>query len=178
MSTTASQETQPPKLVRTETGGIQPDSLADLIEWFLNFDERTARMRHPMTEELFQWKQQDDEANGVVTYPFENAEARFAIGVFQAIEQNGSEPMLGLWMNDVLAALHESRETKREITEANDLDKDIELSPLQKAALLTTNAERRFYLACCWNEALYTAEARVLGWIYQEIYGRPFTPAN
>jgi len=135
-------------------------------------------MRHANTEELFQWKQQDDEANGIGTYPFENAEARFAIGVFQALQENNSEPLLGLWLNDVLAALHESRETKREITEANNLDKDIEKSSIGKAQLLTTNSERRLYLTSSWLEALCTAEARVLGWIYQEIYGKPFTPTT
>jgi hypothetical protein len=131
-----------------------------------------------MTEELFQWKQKDDEAKGIATYPFENAEARFAIGIFQALEQNNSEPLLGLWLNDVLTALHESRETKREITEANNLDKHPESSWLQKSEVLTTNAERRIYLSCCWLEALCTAEARVLGWIFQEIYGKPFTPTT
>jgi hypothetical protein len=178
MSQNAPAETLPPKLRPAATGGIDPSSIADLVEWFLNFDERTARMRHANTEELFQWKQKDDEANGIGTYPFENAEARFAIGVFQALQENNSEPLLGLWMNDVLAALHESRETKREITEANDLDKDIERSSIEKASLLTTNSERRLYLTSSWLEALCTAEARVLGWIYQEMYGRPFTPST
>ena len=178
MSQQAPAETLPPKLRPADTGGIDPSSVADLVEWFLNFDERTARMRHANTEELFQWKQKDDEANGIGTYPFENAEARFAIGVFQALQENNSEPLLGLWMNDVLAALHESRETKREITEANDLDKDIEKSSIEKASLLTTNSERRLYLTSSWLEALCTAEARVLGWIFQEIYGKPFTPTQ
>ena len=178
MSQNAAAENAPPKLRAAETGGIDPASIADLVEWFLNFDERTARMRHANTEELFQWKQKDDEANGVVIYPFENAEARFAIGVFQALQENNSEPLLGLWLNDILAGLHESRETKREITEENDLDKDIEKSSIEKASLLTTNSERRLYLTSSWLEALCTAEARVLGWIYQELYGKPFTPTT
>ena len=178
MSQEAAAQPAPPKLRPGKEGGIDPTSLADLVEWFLNFDERTARMRHVNTEELFQWKQTDDEANGIGTYPFENAEARFAIGVFQALQENDSEPLLGLWLNDVLAALHESRETKREITEANNLDKDIEKSSIDKAQLLTTNSERRLYLTSSWLEALCTAEARVLGWIYQEIYGKPFTPQS
>ena len=178
MSQNAPAENSPPKLRPASSGGIDPSSIADLVEWFLNFDERTARMRHANTDELFQWKQKDDEANGVGTYPFENAEARFAIGVFQALQENNSEPLLGLWMNDVLAALHESRETKREITEANDLDKDTERSSIEKASLLTTNNERRLYLTSSWLETLCTAEARVLGWIYQEIYGKPFTPTT
>ena len=86
MSQNAAAENAPPKLRPADAGGIDPSSIADLVEWFLNFDERTARMRHANTEELFQWKQKDDEANGVGTYPFENAEARFAIGVFQALQ--------------------------------------------------------------------------------------------
>jgi hypothetical protein len=176
MAQQEAQQIQPPKLRPGHAGGVDPASVADLIEWFLNFDEKTARMRHPNTEELFQWKQQDDAANGVGIYPFENAEARFAIGIFQALQENDSEPILNLWLNDVVAALHDARETKREITEANNLDKEIENSSIEKASLLTTNAERRLYLTCCWLEALCTAEARVLGWIYQEMYGKPFTP--
>ena len=177
METTA-KEMEPPKLRMNPTGGIEPTSLADVVEWFLNYDERTARMRHAMVEELFQWKQKDDQANGVEIYPFENAEARFAIGVFQALEQNNSEPLLKLWMTDVLSALHEARESKQQITDDNKLDAKAELSPIEKANLLTTNAERRFYLSSCWLEALCTAEARVLGWVYQEIYNKPFQPAG
>jgi hypothetical protein len=178
MSEQQATETAPPKLRPNAGGGIDPASIADLVEWFLAYDERTSRMRHPHTEELFQWKQKDDAENGISIYPFENAEARFAIGAFQALQENSSEPLLGLWLNDVLAALHESRETKREITEVNDLDKNIEASTIEKSNLLTTNAERRLYLTSAWLETLCTAEARVLGWIYQEIYGKAFTPTT
>ena len=169
-------ENLPPRLLRNAEGGIDNTSLADLVEWFINFDERTARIRHPYTEELFQWKQHDDVENGVGVYPFENAEARFAIGVFQALQENNSEPLLGLWISDVLNALHEARETKAEISEANKLDEDPEMLAVDKAGKLTTKAERRLYLTSCWLEQLCTAEARVLGWVYQEIYGRPFSP--
>ena len=167
-------ENTPPKL-RPGEGGIDDNSLADLIEWFLDNDERTSRMRHPYTEELFQWKQHDDADNGVGIYPFENAEARFAIGVFQALKENNSEPLLNLWLSDLLAALHEARETKTELTEAYKLDQNPTALALDKAEKLTTNAERRLYLTSCWLEQLCTAEARVLGWVYQEKYGRPFT---
>ncbi len=71
---------QPPKLQKTPSGEINANSLADLLEWFLNFDQRVALVRHPHVEELFEWKQADDAANGIEVYPFENAEARFAIG--------------------------------------------------------------------------------------------------
>lgn len=176
MTQQEAQQLLPPKLRAGPEGSVDPASVADLVEWFLNYDERTARMRHANTEELFQWKQKDDAANGIGVYPFESAEARFAIGVFQALRENDSQPLLDLWLNDVVAALHDARETKREITEANNLDKELERSSMEKASLLTTNAERRLYLTSCWLEALCTAEARVLGWIYQEIYGMPFTP--
>jgi hypothetical protein len=175
MTEAAQQTTEPPKLKRAAYGGVDNNSLADLLEWFLNHDETTARMRHPMVEELFQWKQKDDAENGIGVYPFENAEARFAIGCFQAFAENNSEPLLKLWISDVLNALQEAKQTKAEITDANNLDAEPELFALAKAEKLTTKAERRFYLSSCWLEALCTAEARFLGWVYQEIYGRPFT---
>jgi hypothetical protein len=178
MSEAAPEENQPPKLRRNADGIIDPASIADVIEWFLNYDERTARVRHPHTNELFLWKQADDEANGVGTYPFENAEARFAIGTFQALQENNSEPLLNLWLNDVTAALHEARNTKAEIIEANKIDETSLDSAIVKAGKLTTNVEKRLYLSSCWLEALCTAEARVLGWIYQELYGKPFSPAT
>jgi len=174
MSQAAAPDNLPPRLRLASDGTVDTSTLADLIEWFLAYDERTARMRHPQVNELFQWKQQDDESHGIGTYPFENAEARFAIGVFQALEENDSEPLLKLWVSDVLNALQESRETKREMTEAYKLDDDLAASAIQKAEKLTSNAERRLYLTSCWLEALCTAEARVLGWVYQEMYGKPF----
>ena len=174
MAKATAQEEQPPKLGRTDSGEIDANSFADLLEWFLTFDERTARMRHANTEELFQWKQGDDKMNGVAIYPFENAEARFAVGAFQALSENNSEPLLKLWISDLLAALQESHKTKTDIAESYNLDEDIEAFSLKRAEKLTTGAERRLYLTSCWLEALCTAEARFLGWVYQEIYGRPF----
>ena len=176
MSEAVQKENRPPGLTRTADGNLDPSSAGDVIEWFLNFDERTARMRLGEADELFRWKQADDAANGIGTYPFENAEARFAIGTFQALAENNSEPLLGLWLNDVLAALHEARTTRAEIAEANKIDETAPESAVVKAEKLTTNAEKRVYLTSCWLEILCTAEARVLGWAYQELYGRPFTP--
>ena len=170
----AAPNNEPPKLKRSETGEIDNNSLADLLEWFLMYDERTARIRHPNTEELFRWKQADDEANGIGTYPFENAEARFAIGSVQALAENSSEPLLKLWITDLLNALHQSSETKRELAEMYKLDDDPDASSITRADKLTTNTEKRLYLTSCWLEALCTAEARFLGYVYQELYGRPF----
>lgn len=167
-------ENQPPKLRRKENGEVETNSLADLLEWFLMYDERTARIRHANTEELFQWKQMDDVEQGISIFPFENAEARFAVGAFQALAENNSEPLLKLWISDLLAALQESHKTKTEIAESYDLDEDVDAFSLAKSEKLTTKSEKRLYLSSCWLEALCTAEARFLGWVYQEIYGRPF----
>src|SRR5206468_2452977 len=176
MADTGTHDNQPPNLRLKENGEIETASLADLLEWFLMYDERTARIRHANTNELFQWKQHDDEMHGVAIYPFENAEDRFAVGVFGALAENNNEPLLKLWLSDLLNALQESRTTKNELAASSKLDEDIEAFSLAKAEKLTTNSERRLYLSSCWLEALCTAEARVLGWIYQEMYGRPFAP--
>jgi hypothetical protein len=176
MSEIAAQQTQPPKLAATVGGKLDMNSVADVIEWFLNYDERVARMRHSQVEELFQWKQKDDAENEVATYPFENAEARFAIGVVQALEENNEEPLLKFWISDVLNALQQARETRNELTETYKLDSQPMDSAITKASKLTTNAERRVYLTSCWFDALFTAEGRVLGWIYRELYGKDFQP--
>lgn len=170
------EENLPPKLRFVDGGGADAASLADLLEWFLTFDERTARMRHTNTEELFQWKQADDKMNGVAIYPFENAEARFAIGAFQALAENNSEPLLKLWITDILGALQQARETRTELTDAYRLDDDPEAFAVKRSEKLTSNNEVRLYLTSCWIEALCTAEVRFLGWVYQEIYGRSFAP--
>src|SRR3982751_1331536 len=111
MASAQTKDEQPPNIRKSETGQPDVGSVADVLEWFLNFDEKTARMRHPNSDELFRWKQADDEANGVGTYPFENAEARFAIGTIQAVAENNEEPLLKLWITDILEALGRARET-------------------------------------------------------------------
>ena len=129
---TQTQQTQPPKLQKTASGDINTNSLADLLEWFLNYDQRVALVRNPQVEELFQWKQADDAENGVETYPFENAESRFAIGVFQALGENDSAEKLHLWIADVLQALGEAKQTNEEIAKNYDLEK--EKSHIEQAA--------------------------------------------
>jgi len=166
----------PPALKIAANGAPDSASLADLVEWFLARDERVARVRHPFADELFTWKQEDDSANGVSIYPFENAEARFAIGVIRAVAENNSEELLKFWITDIIEALGRARETKAELANAYGLDADDEASPLVKAGKLPSMIEQRLYLSSSWLELLCTAEARVLGWVYQELYGKPFEP--
>ncbi len=171
-------ENLPPKLQKTASGEINAVSLADVLEWFLSYDGRVAIVRHPHAEELFQWKQQDDTANGAAVYPFENAEARFAIGVFQALAENNSQAALQNWITEVLQALGEAKQTNEDIAASYKLETSKGKSAVEEAQKIPSNLERRLYLSSCWLEALYTAEARILGWVYQELYGKSFQPGN
>lgn len=172
----AEQTTQPPKLQKTANGDINTNSLADLLEWFLNFDSRVAVVRQPQVEELFQWKQQDDKSHGVEIYPFENAEARFAIGIFQALGENETEEKLQSWITEIVQALGESKQTNEDIAASYKLKPDA--SHVEQSTEIPSNTERRLYLTSCWLEALCTAEARFLGWVFQEIYGKQFQPLS
>jgi hypothetical protein len=172
----AEQIIQPPKLQKAANGDIDANSLADLLEWFLNFDQKVAIVRNPQVEELFQWKQQDDKVNNIPIYPFENAEARFAIGVFQALRENDSEVELQKWITEVLQALGEAKQTNEEIAKSYKLNQS--QSHVEQAETISSNTEKRLYLSSCWLESLCTAEARFLGWVYQEFYGNPFQPSN
>lgn len=167
-------QSEPPKLRKTADGDINTTSLADLLEWFLNYDQRVAVVRNPHVEELFQWKQQDDEANGIEIYPFENAEARFAIGVFQAVAEYDSEEKLQTWITEVLQALGESKQMNEDIAASYKLKHGESL--IANAEQIPSNSERRLYLSSGWLEALCTAEVRFLGWVYQELYGKTFEP--
>ena len=170
--TQTSQTSEPPKLKRTADGEIETNSLADLLEFFLNYDQRVALVRHPQVEELFQWKQAEDAANGVAVYPFENAEARFAVGTFQAIAENDSEEKLRRWITDVLQALGQAKQTNEDIAKSYNLNQSE--SHLDEAEKIPSKIERKIYLTSCWIESLCTAEVRFLGWVYQELYGKPF----
>lgn len=170
------QTNQPPPLRKTEDGDINVNSLADLLEWFLNYDSRVALVRHPHVQELFEWKQADDQARGVEVYPFENAEARFAVGVFQAIAENDSEDALQNYVTEVLQALGESKQASEDISKEYELDTKHGASFVMESQKLDSKDERRLFLTTSWLEALCTAEVRFLGWVYQEIYGKPFQP--
>lgn len=172
----AANTNEPPKIRKTAEGAPDIGSLADVLEWFLNYDQRVALIRHPQVEELFQWKQKDDSEHGQDVYPFENAEARFAIGSLQAVGQHQTESSLRLWISEVLQALGEAKQTNEDI--AADYKLDPSKSHLDESLKIGTNTERRLYLTSSWLEALCTAEVRFLGWVYQELYGKPFEPVT
>lgn len=172
------QEIRPPALIKNPDGDINVNSLADLLEWFLNYDQKVNIMRHPHVQELFEWKQADDAAQGIQVYPFENAEARFAVGAFQAIAENNSQSQLQEWMTDILQALGEAKQTREDFVKENNLETNQGASFVVEAQKLSSKIEQRLFLTSAWIESLCTAEVRFLGWVYQEIYGVPFQPAN
>ncbi len=169
---------QPPSLERDELGRIEPASLADLIGWFLDHDPRVNMIRHPRVEEVFQWKQAASSSAGEAVYQFANAEERLAIGIMQAIVENEGERAMHAWISQLLNALDDAAKTNEEVAHAYHLDTAGEASTVAEATKIPTERGRTVFLTCCWLEALCTAEVRVLGWVYQELYGRPFQPSN
>ena len=166
----------PPPIKLDEQGDVLTGSLADVIEWFINYDQRVAVIRHPHVEQVFQWKQSETISAGEEVYQFNSAEDRLAIGIIQALAENSSERELHGWISQLLNVLDDAAKTNEEITEAYELDKSGEISAVEEAAKLPAERERKVYLTCCWLEVLCTAEIRVLGWVYQEMYGKPFSP--
>ena len=174
MTKATQEENYLPALRKTENGDIDVGSLADLLEFFLNFDQRVALVRHPHVEELFQWKQAFDSEQGMEVYPFENAESRFAIGVFQVLGENNTETKLQNFISESLQVLGESKQTNEEIAASYNLESG--KSHVEQSQVIDSDLEKQIYLTSCWLEALCTAEVRFLGWVFQELYGKPFQP--
>ena len=168
----------PPPLKRAGEGGIEAASLAGVVEWFLRYDSRVGVINHPRVEEIFRWKQAQDSSSDESAFQFTCAEDRLAIGIFQAIAENESEAELHAWIAELLAALDEASKINEEIATSYNLRVEDDASPVEEAMKLPSRAAQTVYLNACWLETLCTAEARVLGWVYQELYGRTFHPNN
>lgn len=166
----------PPSLQQNEQGQINVASLADIIQWFLDYDQRAAIIRHPKVEELFHWKQEQSRSVGEDVYMFDHAEDRLAIGIMQALSEHEDEHALHDWISQLLNALDDAAKTNEEMASAYKLKADEATSTVKEAEKIPTASGRKIYLTCCWLEALCTAELRIMGWVYQELYGRPFAP--
>ncbi len=167
-----------PRLQRDSTGKVDLDSVPDVIQWFLDFDQRVAIIKHPNVEEVFQWKQQHSEAAGEQVFVFNRAEDRLAIGIIQALAEHGSEQRLHEWISQLLNALNVASKANEATASAYTLDLKAGGSIVKEAAKIPSQRGRNDFLLNCWIETLCTAEARVLGWLYQELYGRPFAPES
>ena len=166
-----------PVLLRDPDGRVDYDSIPDVIQWFLDHDERVAIIKHPKIEELFQWKQQQSQEAGEDVFNFNRAEDRLAIGIIQSIAHNPSEENLHAWLAQLLNALNTASKTTEGFASEYHLGMD-QSSIVSEAAKIPAASIRAEFLINCWVEALCTAEIRVLGWLYREIYRRPFHPAN
>ena len=81
----------PPLLQQGARGKIERASLAGVVQWFLDYDQRVSVVKHPSVEELFQWKQEEDKRETANFYLFGRAEDRLAIGIFQALTVSSGE---------------------------------------------------------------------------------------
>jgi len=169
-------ETHNPPLQRDASGHVDVDSVPDVIEWFLNYDQRVAVIKHPSVEEVFQWKQQQSQAEGEEVFIFNRAEDRLAIGIIQALADNTTERELHSWISQLLGALDTASKENEATAEAYKLDLRSGGSVLKESEKIPFQRGRKEFLLNCWIETLCTAEARVLGWLYKEFYGHPYTP--
>ena len=165
-----------PPLERDSGGRINVDSVPDVIQWFLDYDERVAVIRNSRVEEVFQWKQQQSRIDGEDVFQFNRAEDRLAIGIIQALAENSTERELHSWISQLLNALNDASKANESVLENYHLDLVSGASVVAEAEKIPSARGRRDFLLNCWIETLCTAEARVLGWLYREFYGRPFAP--
>jgi hypothetical protein len=166
-----------PVLLRDSAGRVDYDSIPDVIQWFLNYDERVAIVKHPKIEELFQWKQQQSRDAGEDVFNFNRAEDRLAIGIIQSLAHHPTEDALHGWIAQLLNALNSASKATEEVAKAYTLEMD-STSIVNESAKIPSASARQEFMINCWLETLCTAEVRVLGWLYREIYQRPFHPNN
>ena len=167
-----------PSLGRDSYGNIDYDSLPDVIQWFLDYDQRVAIIKHPKVEELFQWKQEQSRNAGEDVFNFNRAEDRLAIGILQSVAHNPSEGELHGWISQLLNALQEAQQRTESVSSAYRLDMKDAKSIVEESQKIPAAKTREAFLIDCWLESLCTAEIRVLGWLYLEFYGRAFHPEN
>jgi hypothetical protein len=167
-----------PVLLRDQFGAVDYDSLPDVIQWFLDHDQRVAIVKHPKVEELFQWKQEQSRAAGEDVFNFNCAEDRLAIGILQSVAHNPTERGLHDWIGQLLNALNQASKATEQTSSVYRLDLSDSTSIVRESEKIPAAHSRQSFLIDCWLETLCTAEVRVLGWLYREFYGRPFHPDN
>jgi hypothetical protein len=174
----ASETAAEPVLLRDQFGAVDYDSLPDVIQWFLDYDQRVGVVKHPKVEELFQWKQEQSRLAGEDVFNFNRAEDRLAIGILQSVAHNPTERELHTWIAQLLNAIERASKATEDVSAAYDLDMSSANSVVSESTKIPVATTRNDFLFNCWVETLCTAEVRVLGWLYREFYSRPFHPEN
>src|SRR5215813_8668128 len=111
-----------PVLLRDEYGAVDYDSLPDVIQWFLDYDQRVAIIKHPKVEELFQWKQEQSRQANEEVFNFNRAEDRLAIGIIQSVAHHPNERELHEWISQMLNALNRASKSTEQTASAYGLD--------------------------------------------------------
>jgi hypothetical protein len=168
--------TPSPPSLRDAKGNLDLDSVPEVIQWFLDYDERVAIIKHPRVEEVFQWKQEESRTAGEEVFIFNRAEDRLAIGIIQALAENSSEDKLHSWIAQLLNALETASKANAAVAQSYELELRDSDSIVEEAKKIPATRARREFLLNCWIETLCTAEARVLGWLFKELFGHPFIP--
>src|SRR5436190_22068612 len=158
--------TNAPVLERDPYGNVDYDSLPDVIQWFLDYDERVTIIKHPKVEELFQWKQEQSRTAGEDVFNFNRAEDRVAIGILQSVAHYPTERELHGWIGQLLNALQQAQQRTEEVSSAYELDMKQSASIVKESEKIPSAKTRDAFLIDCWLESLCTAEIRVLGWLY------------
>src|SRR3954469_11165576 len=167
-----------PVLGRDPYGNVDYDSLPEVIQWFLDYDDRVAIIKHPKVEELFQWKQEQSRAAGEDVFNFNRAEDRLAIGIIQSVAHHPAERELHEWIAQLLNALQQAQQRTEDISTAYQLNTKEAASVVAESEKIPAAKTRNAFLIDCWLESLCTAEIRVLGWLYRDFFGRAFHPDN
>jgi len=81
-------------------------------------------------------------------------------------------------MCQLLNALDTATKATEDVAAAYRLELASERSVISESQKIPAANARTNFLMNCWVESLCTAEVRVLGWLYQEFYSRPFRPDN
>src|ERR1044071_7862486 len=89
-----------PLMRRDAQGRVEPGSLAAIIQWFLDYDERVAVVRFPAVEALFQWRQAEELKGREEPFGFNRAEDRLAVGVMEALDEHDHERGLHGWIKE------------------------------------------------------------------------------
>ena len=154
----AETELNQPPLLRDAGGNVDVDSVPDVIDWFLNNDQRVAVVRHPSVEEVFQWKQQQSQLQGEEVFIFNRAEDRLAIGIIQALADNASERDLHAWLSQLLMALDAAAKANESTAEAYQLDLRRGGSIVKQSEKIPFQRGRSEFLLNCWIETLCTGK--------------------